>query len=165
MQEQHLHIAGTGQTSPPATVKALLIFFQNSSLYTFCRILAPPRSAKGRIFNHEPHLGALKVVSLHGVLVADVFCILALDHHFCQADGVRFGVNLLTEKSYIGGRIIPLDKIVAGGKHTARSTGLIQYSDDLAVIKNIIATFCQQDIDHQLDNVSAGIVIASLGIF
>ena len=165
LQEQHLHIARTWQARAPATIKALLVFFLNSSLYTFRRILAAPRSAKGWIFDHEPHLGTLKTVGLHGVLVADVFCILAFDHHFRKADCVRFRIDFLTEKPYISGGIIPLDKVVASGKHTARSTGLIQHSNDLAIIKNIIAAFRQQDIDHQLDNVSAGIVIASLGIF
>src|SRR5699024_436837 len=57
LQEQHLHIARTWQARAPATIKALLVFFLNSSLYTFRRILAAPRSAKGWIFDHEPHLG------------------------------------------------------------------------------------------------------------
>ena len=56
-------------------------------------------------------------------------------------------------------------QIVAGGEHTTRATRLIQYGDDLSVIENIITAGCQQDIDHQLDKISAGVVIASFRIF
>ena len=62
-------------------------------------------------------------------------------------------------------RIVELDKVVAGGKHTTGSTRLIQYGDDLSIVKDIITAFCQQNIDHQLDDVSSGIVITSLSIF
>ena len=57
---------------------------------------------------------------------------------------------------YIGRGIITLDEIVPGGEHTARAAGLIQYGDDLAVIKYIVTAFGKQNIDHQFNNVAAG---------
>ena len=125
LQKQHLHITRTGQTCAPAAIKALLIFLLNSSLYTFRSVLAAPRGAERRILDDKPHLGILEAVCFHGVLVANVLRVLALDHHFCQADGVRFRVDLLTKQAHVRRRVIAFDEIVAGGEHTACSAGLI----------------------------------------
>lgn len=116
-------------------------------------------------FQHEAHLRALKAVSFHGILIADVFGVLSLDEHLGKAHGIRLWVDLLSEQAHIGRRIITLDEIIAGGEHTARAAGLIQYGDDLAVIKDIVTAFGKQNIDHQFNNVAAGIVVAGFGIF
>ena len=98
-------------------------------------------------------------------MIADVFGVLPLDEHFGKAHGVRLRVDLLPEQTHISGWIVSLDKIVAGGEHTACAAGLIQYGDDFAVIKDIVTAFGKQDVDHQLDNIATGVVIAGLGIF
>ena len=165
MEEQHLHIAGAGQTCAPATVEALFIFLLDGLFHTLRCILATPRGAERRILDDKPHLGILEAVCLHGVLVANVLCVLALDHHLGQADGIRFRVDLLTKQAHVGRRVIAFDEIVAGGEHTARSAGLVQYGDDFAIIEDVVAALCQKNIDHQLDDVPAGVVVASLGIF
>ena len=165
LEEQHLHIAGTGQTRAPATVKAFLIFCVDGILDTLGGVLAAPGSAERRIFQHKAHLRALKSVGFHGVLIADVFGVLPLDEHLGKAHGIRLRVDLLSEQAHIGRGVITFDAIVAGGKHTARATGLIQYGDDLAVIEDIVTAFGQQDVDHQLNDVAAGVVVAGFGIF
>ena len=165
LEEQHLHIAGTGQACTPTTIEALLIFCVDGILDTFGSILAAPGGAERRIFQHKTHLSAPKSVGFHGVLIADVFGVLPLDEHLGKAHGIRLRVDLLSEQAHIGRGVITFDAIVAGGKHTARATGLIQNGDNLAVIEDIIAALGKQDIDHQLNDVAAGVVVAGFGIF
>ena len=141
------------------------MFRIDGGLYAFGCVLATPSSAKGRIHNHEAHLGALKPVGQHGVLEADILRILTLNHHLRKADGVGLRIDFLPEEPHVCGGIIPLDKIVRSGQHTTRSTGLVEYGDNLPVIEDVIAAFCQQDIHHELDDVAARVVVASLGIF
>ena len=98
-------------------------------------------------------------------MIADIFSILTLNEHLSKTHGKRLWVDLLTKQAHIRRRIITLDEIVAGGKHTTRAAGLIQYGDDLAIVKDIIAAFGKQNIDHQLNDVAAGVVVAGFGIF
>ena len=165
LQKQHLHIAGAWQACAPASIKAFLVLILNRLLHTLSSILSTPRGSKRRIFDNKAHFRALKTVGLHGVLVTDILRILPLDHHLGQADGIGLRVDLLTKQAHIGRGVVTLYEIIAGGEHTTRATRLIQYGDDLSVIENIITAFCQQDIDHQLDNISAGVVVASFRIF
>ena len=58
-----------------------------------------------------------------------------------------------------------MNEVVRSRKHTARACCLIQYGDLLVVIENIITALCKQNVYHELDNISARVVIASLGIF
>ena len=165
LQKQHLHIARARQTCAPASVKAFLVLVLNRLFHTLGSVLAAPRGSKRRIFDNKAHFRALKAVGLHGVLVADIFGVLPLNHHLGQADGIGLRVDFLTEQTHIGRGIVALDEIIAGGEHTTRATRLIQYGDDLSVIKDIITAFRQQDVDHQLDDVPAGVVVASFRIF
>ena len=58
--------------------------------------------------------------------------------------------------------------VVAGlGSLAARAGGRLdgQARADLAIVKDIIAAFGKQNIDHQLDDISSSVVVASLSVF
>ena len=50
-----------------------------------------------------------------------------------------------------------LNVVVCSGEHTAGTTGLIAYGNNLTIIKDIITAFRHQDLNQQFDNISAGI--------
>ena len=54
--------------------------------------------------------------------------------------------------------------VIGGGKHAARSAGLVQDGNDLAVVKNIVATFGGQDGDHHFDDIAPGIKLTGIDI-
>ena len=165
LEEQHLHITRTGQSCAPAAIKTFLILCIDGIFHAFSRIFSTPSGAKRRIFQHKTHFRAFKAVCFHGVLITDIFGILPFDEHFSKAHGIGLRVDFLPEQAHICRGIIAFNKIKTGGQHTTRTTGLIQYCDDLTVIEDIIAPFSKQNIDHQLDNVATSVMVTSLGIF
>ena len=58
-----------------------------------------------------------------------------------------------------------MNEVVRSRKHTACACCLIEYGDLLVVIENIITALCKQNVDHELDNISARVVVAGFGIF
>ena len=107
----------------------------------------------------------MEAISLHGVLQANVLRILPLDKHFCKANCVRFGVHFLAEEANVCRRVEALDKVLRGGQHTTSTTCLVASGNDLAFLENIVTTFCQKDVHHGLDDVTARVVVTRFCIF
>ena len=165
MQKQHLHIAGARKSSTPTAIKSLLKLCIDGILDTISSILTAPCSTKRRILQYKSHFSALKAVGFHRILIADVFRILPLDKHFCKTHSIGLRIDFLTKQANIRRRIVTLNEVVSGGKHTACATCLIQNGDDLTIIENIVAALSQQYIDHELDDITPGVVVTSLSIF
>lgn len=165
LEEEHLHVTRAWEPCAPTTVEPFEVFVFDGLFNTFCCILAAPGSTEWWVFQDETHFDVWEAVSFHGVLIADILGVLPFDKHFGKADGVRFRVHFLTKETHVRCWVVALNEIIPGGEHPASAAGLVKDRDNLTVVEDVIATFREKDIDHELDDVSAGVVIASFGIF
>ena len=79
---------------------------------------------------------------------------------FCAYENSRFGFYTATTVLHRKGALFNFAYTLAPYQHD-----YFQHSDDFSVIEDIITAFRQQDIDHQLDDVPASVMVASLGVF
>ena len=152
-QEQHLPVAGRRQTGAEPSGKPPL------GLSLHRRFLVLPLPAKGRIGQHIVEGLALELVVGQGVAVLDKVGVVALDEHVRLADGKGLVVQLLSKGHQLGGGVELVQVLLRHRQHTAGTAGRIIDGLGHVVPGQHIVVIVEQNVDHQLDHFSGGIVL------
>ena len=80
--------------------------------------------------------------------------------HVRLADRPRFPVDLLAEQEYLGLRVDRLDVVLGRSQHAAGAAGRVEDVNDLAFPGDGVRVRGDQQVDHQLDDLARGEVLA-----
>ena len=94
------------------------------------------------------------------VAVDDVAGVLALDEHVGQADRVGLGVELLAVEAHDGLAVEAVDLVLGLGEHAAGAAGAVEDGADGAGLAQHLLVAVEQEVDHQLDDLARGEVLA-----
>ena len=155
-QEQHLTVAGRRQTRAKPSGKTPL------GLGFHRRFFILPLPAEGRIGQHIVKGLALELVVGQSVAVLDEVGIVALDEHIRLADGEGLVVQLLAKGHQFGGSVELMQILLRHRQHTAGAAGRVIDGLGHIVPGQHIVVIVEQDIDHQLDHFSGGIVLSGV---
>ena len=131
-----------------------------------------PLHAEGRVGQHvvegprPARVVGPEGVRGEGVAEMDVVRVLALDEHVGLADRPGFVVPVLAEHEGLGVGVEGADVLFGHGQHAAGAAGrVVDGLDDVALAQ--VAFRGQQQIDHELDDLARGEVLAGLlvGLF
>ena len=85
--------------------------------------------------------------------------VLALEHHVGTADGVRLGIQLLTEYLQPGLRMQRAQMVLGDAEHAAGATSRIEHGLDHARLGEQLVIFDEQQVDHQPDHLARSEVL------
>ena len=85
---------------------------------------------------------------------------LVAQQHLRAAGRPRLGVELLAEQVDLGLRVDGLDVVLRRGQHAAGAAGRVEDVDDLALAGDRVLVRRDQQVDHQLDDLARGEVLA-----
>ena len=115
--------------------------------------LTAPGLAVGRIGEHEVEGVPGKFVRRQGGAHADVFRVVALDHHVGLTDGVGLVVDLLAEQVHVAGSpngAFPIrDEVLGFGQHPSRAAGRIVDGHDRW---QLVFDGFENEVGHQVDH-------------
>lgn len=152
-QEQHLSIAGRRQARAEPPGKASLGFRLHRRFFVL------PLSSKGGIGQHIIKGLAFELVIRQGIAILDEIGVVTLDEHICFANGKRLIVQFLTKGHQLSGGVQLVKILFRHRQHTTSSTGRVIDGLYHIVARQHIVVIVEQDVDHQLDYFSGGVVL------
>ena len=149
---------------PPPARFAFGILFEHCPFLPFFGVLSGPRCAERRILQNKAHFDVFKAILLECVNMHEVLRALPFDEHLGKPYRIGRPHQLLTKKPHIRCGIVVFDVVVCRGEHSARAACLVAHRDDLAVIKDVVASFCHQHLHQQLDHVPACVELSCIHV-
>ena len=101
----------------------------------------------------------LELVVGQGVAILDEVGVVALDEHIRFADGTGLVVQLLTKSHQLGGGVELVQMLLRHRQHTAGAAGGVIDGLCHVVARQHVVVIVEQDIDHQLNHFSGGVVL------
>ena len=164
LQENHLRVAAARKSVSPSARFAFCVFVAHGLFLSVLCVFSRPRRPERRIFDDETHFRIGKAIGFESIDVTEIIRVLIFDEHFGKPYRVGLPHKFLPEQFDFRRGIIVFYVGIRRGKHTARSAGLVENSDNLVAVKNIVATFCHQNFYEQLDNISTRVKLSGVHV-
>ena len=147
LQKQQRTVVDSGQTCSKTPAQPFAVRFGFDDFFGFF-----PVHPKWRIGKHVIKLLFFQTVHCKSIAKLDVAGVLPFDQHVRLTDGVRFGIDFLTEYFEFCFGVEFFDILLTDGQHTACSTGrVIQRFDNAFLGKNVLI-FDKKHVDHQAND-------------